>query len=179
VVRRLEEDSSVDSLECQCEPRFRSACYGAADYEYKDKRYCILHFPSEDKKDDFKEALKNKLEQNDFDFRGAVFPGDTSEFRDFKFNADVVFTSATFCGGADFSDAKFSGARTDFLDADFGGAKTDFSEAKFSSVETDFSDAKFSSAETDFSNARRSPRRTARVIGTSRTSFTEASCSTT
>ena len=164
MVRRL-EDSSVDSLECQCEPRFRSACYGSADYEYKDKRYCILHLPSEDKEDGFKEALKNKLVQNDFNFQGAFFPGDTSEFRDYKFDADVVFTSATFRGGANFSEAKFGGELTSFVEAKFSGtwtdfsfaefsaAKTDFSDAKFSSAETDFSDAKFSSAETDFSDA--------------------------
>jgi hypothetical protein len=48
------EGSLVDRSECYAgkqEEGFRRACFGAADYEYEDERYCILHFPSDNKED--------------------------------------------------------------------------------------------------------------------------------
>jgi uncharacterized protein YjbI with pentapeptide repeats len=140
------------SLKCQCEPKFRSACYGDAEYEHGDGQYCILHLPSDDKKDDFKKAsrnkllfnkaLRNKLEQSDFNFRGTFFPSDTPQFKDFKFTADVHFIGATFCEKVDFSGAEFSKG-ADFEGATFSGT-TEFSKAKFSGKLTNFQYARFS-----------------------------------
>ena len=146
--------SSTDNGVCGCEKEFHSACYGAASYIHEDKKkYCILHLPTENKGDDFKEALRNKLDQDDFDFRGTFFPGDESEFKDFKFNADVSFTGATFCGKGDFSGAEFGGAYTDFSVAIFSGERTTFREAEFGGERTTFRGAEFGGERTTFRGA--------------------------
>jgi hypothetical protein len=43
--------------------------------EYQDTGYCVLHFPEpEEKREAFKAALEEKLNDGDFAFAGAVFP---------------------------------------------------------------------------------------------------------
>ena len=116
----------------QCRTQFPSACYGAAKYKHGDGRYCILHLPSENKNDDFKEAIKNKLEQKDskfFDFRGIFFPKGTAEFKTREFAVYVNFHKATFHGEAAFPRAKFSKG-ADFTFATFSEG-ADFFAATF------------------------------------------------
>ena len=171
------EVSSADGLECQVYKAFRSACFGDADYDYEDKRYCILHLPSENKKADFKKALYEKLGNQDFNFAGAFFPSGTTQFEQHEFvRAD--FSGATFCGETSFFGAQFSGDKTSFQGATFssrytsflgarfgvsgggayfGGAQfsgdsTNFDRAEFSG-HTDFMGAKFSAVETTFRHA--------------------------
>jgi hypothetical protein len=133
---------------------WRKACEEMPLYaEHEGKRYCVLHFPGEDKKDDFKKARRSKLAQKDYDFSGTVFPEGTSDFREFVFDADAVFNGASFVGEADFSSAKFSGERTFFSGAQFSGEQTFFLGAQFDGEWTYFSTAQFSGAETDFKGA--------------------------
>src|SRR5215218_1545117 len=95
--------------------RWREACKKLDFYcEQEGKRYCVLHYPGEDKKDDVREVVKRKLEQKDYVFSGTVFPEGTSGFQGFKFDANANFTGATFLGKADFRGAQFSNQRTDF-----------------------------------------------------------------
>jgi uncharacterized protein YjbI with pentapeptide repeats len=148
------EHTSTDNGICGCKPEYHSACYGAARYIHQDKKqYCILHLPTGNKGDDFKDAIKSKLRQRDFNFRGTVFPDDTSEFKGFTFDDNVSFTGATFWGNADFTSTQFNGARTDFSYAQFSGERTYFSGTQFSSKRTSFSDAQFSGKSTNFSSA--------------------------
>ena len=49
-------------------------CVGSSAYEHEGKLYCVLHFPSEDKEDNFEKALDEKLEKKDFNFAGAFSP---------------------------------------------------------------------------------------------------------
>ena len=42
------------------------SCVGPPAYEHEEAQYCVLHLPSEDKKDDLKGALDEKLGNADF-----------------------------------------------------------------------------------------------------------------
>lgn len=163
---------------CDCEEFMRSACEGLVFYKEQDgKRYCVLHYPGEDKSAAFKMALQRKLDTNDFNFCGVWFP-DPFWFDDFSakavfsyatfraeadfalvnFTREAVFTKATFCANADFSQSKFN-LEAAFLFAVFKG-EAKFDHINFNSI-ADFSGAAFEakadfsydnfSAETDFS----------------------------
>ena len=120
---------------CECEEQVRPACEGERFYkEYEGKRYCVFHFPNQDKRSEFDTAVKQKLDRQDFDFRGVWFPR-AAVFKDFYFSGVADFYFATFNGPVDFSFAKFTRA------AIFQGAKF-FKEAKFSSA-TFHEDASF------------------------------------
>jgi len=135
------ERSSVDNEGYQCKTEFTSACYGTAIYEHADQRYCILHLPSEDKEDEFNEAVQSKLERNDFDFAGVYFPRDFADFFGATFSEEADFSGATFSGVAYFIRATFSGT-ANFMDAAFSEG-ADFKGATFSGTAT-FTDAAFS-----------------------------------
>jgi uncharacterized protein YjbI with pentapeptide repeats len=144
-------------------PRYLSACKNLP--EYRDTGYCVLHFPGEEKREDFEQVKKDKLEQNNYDFSGTVFPDGTSDFRGRIFMENVIFRGATFIGGAQFSDATFSGAETYFNKAQFSSAETSFSGAQFSGESTYFEGAQFSGGKTYFLGAQ---------FGSAETSFQEA-----
>jgi len=123
-------------------PNYLSACKNLR--QYQDTGYCVLHFPGEEKKEDFEQVKKEKLEQEDYDFSGTVFPEGTSDFKGFEFEASVSFEGAQFSGESTyFQRAQFSGEGTFFDQAKFSGRLTDFSEAQFSGAGTSFQEAKF------------------------------------
>ncbi len=154
------EDSSVHGFECQVGEDFRSACSGTADYEYEDKRYCILHFPSEDKEEDFEKAVQSKLEWNDLEFAGVYFPSGFQDFSRVTFSEQANFYGATFSEGVTFYGTTFS-ERANFIEATFSEVANFsratfikwayFSEATFSE-RANFSGATFSK-EANFSEA--------------------------
>jgi uncharacterized protein YjbI with pentapeptide repeats len=144
-------------------PNYLSACKNLP--QYRDTGYCVLHFPGEEKREDFEQVKKDKLEQEDYDFSGTVFPEGTSDFSRFVFDGNADFTGATFIGEADFSFAQFSGAETYFNRAQFSGAGTYFQGAQFSGEWTYFQDAQFSGESTYFNGAQ---------FGSVETSFQEA-----
>ena len=108
-------------------PNYLSACKNLP--EYRDTGYCVLHFPGEEKREDFEQIKKDKLEQEDYGFSGTVFPEGSSDFSEFVFDGNADFTGATFVGEADFQEAQFSGAQTNFYRAQFSGAQTNFQAA--------------------------------------------------
>jgi uncharacterized protein YjbI with pentapeptide repeats len=134
-------------------PNYLSACKNLP--QYRDTGYCILHFPGEEKREDFEQVKQSKLApaQQDYDFSGTVFPKGTSDFSRFVFDGNADFTAATFIGEADFSLAQFSGERTSFARAQFGSALTSFPEARFIGEGPSFSSAQFSGERTSFIRA--------------------------
>jgi hypothetical protein len=130
-------------------PDYLSACKNLP--EYRDTSYCVLHFPGEEK-EDFEQVKKDKLEQEDYDFRGTVFPEGTSDFSEFVFDGNADFTGATFVGEADFKDATFSAERTLF-EARFSNKSTSFAGAEFSGAETYFPQKTFFMGEVVFNLA--------------------------
>jgi len=156
---------------CDCPLYSRSACVGARFYAaHEGKSYCVLHFPGEAKLQDFKDALKQKLDADDFNLSGVWFPAE-EDFKNFRFvkgtdftfahfnarvsfykvvfGANADFYKVTFSAGANFSDSTFHQAAK-FLNASFGGeasfAGTAFlGEAHFSSA-VFMKDAYFSGA---------------------------------
>jgi uncharacterized protein YjbI with pentapeptide repeats len=142
--------SSTQDFTCACEEGMRSACKDFPFYnEFEGKRYCVLHYPSKEKKVDFQIALQQKLDAEDFDFRGAWFPS-LADFNDYDFTGDATFASATFSTDAYFVLARF-GASADFTSASFNGTAyftqavlggiADFSFATFNTI--DFISATF------------------------------------
>jgi len=123
--------------------------------------YCALHFPQRDKEEAFRQALSEKLEAGDYDFRGAWFP-DYIVAQDLVspaveraggngrtvFDKAVNFAGAYLCDGANF-------AKTDFMDnanfsqAEFSGG-ADFSEATFQK-RARFSGARFTRLSSELS----------------------------
>src|ERR1043166_8355019 len=134
---------------CDCERWMRSVCEGLPFYKkHEGKRYCVLHYPGKDKVSAFDEALKRKLDAQDFDFRGVWFP-DKVNFSKFTFTTPANFNSATFSAEANFYSATFS-ATARFNSATFS-AEANFFSAMFSAV-ADFTSATFS-AEANFYSA--------------------------
>jgi hypothetical protein len=127
----------------------RTACAGEPFYqEHEGKRYCVLHFPGAGKSAAFAEALRRKLDAEDFDFTGVWFP-DSLDFSDYTFSAAANFSFATFGAEANFSYATF-GAKANFSFATFG-AKANFIFATFGAW-VNFISATFG-AEADFISA--------------------------
>jgi hypothetical protein len=105
----------AEGFTCDVDYLDRFACEGLDFYgEHESKRYCVLHYPGEEKnKEDFLKVKKSKLDRQDYIFRGTVFPKGTSDFEGFEFDADANFAGANFAGAiflgaAQFSEAKFS-----------------------------------------------------------------------
>src|SRR3712207_5377585 len=115
-----------EGLDEETRQDWRNACDGPPKYIHNQKRYCVLHFPSEEKEEDFKKVLKSKLAEMDHNFSGTVFTEGTSDFTGFKFD-NANFAGATFVRRAIFTGAQFSGERTDFTGAQFSGWGTFFS----------------------------------------------------
>jgi hypothetical protein len=131
---------------------WRQACKELDYYgEHEGRQYCVLHFPGEDKKEDFKKALENKRAQNDFHFGGTVFPENTLQVQERAIHEDVIFSGATFVGGVRFFRVTFNG-KIDFSRATFVGGRTSFAESTFNNY-TDFQGAQFSGEETSFRSA--------------------------
>ena len=65
------DDNRADSFVCDCKSWVLSACRGEPFYkELNGKRYCVFHYPGKEKADDFREAIKRKLEKKDYDLWG-------------------------------------------------------------------------------------------------------------
>lgn len=138
-----------DTFVCECEELGRRACRDEGFYKERDgKRYCVLHYPGIEKKEEFAIALRRKLEEDDFDFQGVWFP-DLADFSGHAFNSYASFSNALFNGPADFNGAQFKSA-ADFNSALFSAGAT-FISAKFS-ASADFSNAGFI-ADANFINA--------------------------
>jgi Pentapeptide repeats (9 copies) len=142
------ETSAPPPFLCDCGEWARSACEGMPPFgEHEGKRYCVLHYPCEEKAAAFRPALENKLAVGDFNFRRVWFPERAPLGRRFPWKADFAY--AVFRAGADFSRAKFSGD-ADFHNAEFH-AGTTFYAAAFNG-DVYFHDAEFGD-EADFSFA--------------------------
>ncbi len=142
--------ASTDRVDCYLKGEYAS-CWGPLDYEHEGNRCCVLHFPSEDKKDAFRTALEAKLKHEDFNFGGAIFPNGTASFSGVSFSGEMDFREATFYDSADFRGATFGDAAdfrevafsdtAYFLGATFSGG-ADFGGAGFSGG-ADFGGANF------------------------------------
>jgi hypothetical protein len=148
------EHSDTDTLTCHVRGEYDS-CKELPFYrEHEGRPYCVLHLPREDKKDDFKAALRAKLDKRDCDFSGAYFPTGTSNFENYKFLIDVSFREATFCGEANFQNTGYLGYWvTDCSGAKFLGRSANFFRAKFKAEGTTFARAEFRGEYTTFVKA--------------------------
>ena len=114
---------------------------------------CLLHSRqlNKDKENVFTNLIEAKLKEQDFDFRGVFFPGNTRFFIESEFTKESDFSQAAFAGKADFHDSifkekvSFYGATfsedTNFYNIEFE-KHVDFSRVRFVK-ETDFTDAIF------------------------------------
>jgi hypothetical protein len=107
----------------------------------------VLHYPGQEKRDDFQQAFQKKLDEKDFNFTGAWFPEGPS-FSHFEFSQAVDFRSATFSAEMNFRGTVF-GAAADFSNVTFNAF------VRFDSIfkkDANFAGAVFS-ADVDFHGA--------------------------
>lgn len=130
-----------ETFVCACESWMRDACVGEEFFkELEGARYCVLHYPGNDKARQFELAQKRKFDAQNFDFRGVWFSepfglsgafcarvnfqGATflkqAYFRNVEFAEHCSFISAHFASTVDFTDAQFKDG-ANFLDARFDG----------------------------------------------------------
>jgi|GEM_PF-1274087 len=86
--------------------------------EHEGKSYCVLHYPLEDKKEEFNQVLKQKIDKSDFNLCGVWFP-ETVDFTGFTFETEVdlyesffyktpLFNRVVFHKSVNFSSATFN-----------------------------------------------------------------------
>jgi uncharacterized protein YjbI with pentapeptide repeats len=122
-------------------PDARRACLGR---EYNKTGYCVFHYPNKEKSADFKEALRGRLEEENFNFQGVWFPDEVRFPKGFTFGSQADFSHANFDERADFTEAVFVrqanfyfanfSARANFDNATFGNHKEFGGRANFDSV---------------------------------------------
>jgi hypothetical protein len=98
----------------------------------------VLHLPREDKKDDFKRAVDEKLGNRDYNFAGAFSPSGMGQFTDHEF-VRANFSGAIFWGETSFREARFSGERTYFIGAQFSDKSSNEWEYGVNSTNVPFS----------------------------------------
>jgi Pentapeptide repeats (9 copies) len=136
----LPEESDLNSFICACEEHMRPACASEGFYEETDgRRYCVLHYPGNEKVEVFRTALNNKLAVKDYNFRGVWFPKG-GEFKELHLDGKSDFSSANFNGDIDFSGVEFH-VEALFNNASFN-AGVNFSKTIFTGG-ADFSGARF------------------------------------
>jgi hypothetical protein len=102
------EVTAESAFVCDCAGPLPSACNGEPFYkEHDGKRYCVLHFPGNEKSVAFKKALERKLGGKDFNFRGIWFP-DKLQFFNFRFDTIADFSDTTFNAQVNFFSTLFA-----------------------------------------------------------------------
>lgn len=124
-------------------------------YKHRNQDYCIFHYPSIEKKEDFGETFYERIKREDYLFYGTWFP-DEVDFSGHTFNKWANFEWVTFNNRVSFKNAKFS-ANCQFICATFKAA-TSFSGAIFpkdatNELPTNFYSATFEDV-IDFSSAK-------------------------
>lgn len=131
----------------------------------EDNKYCVFHFPSFEKKEEFELAYNAKIEIEDYLFYGTWFPieidftnhifGKYANFCWTQFNLKATFEGARFVYNCDFRCSVFKNV-TSFKNVEFHDSNeqilpTSFYAVTFESI-ADFEKAIFSK-EADFSNS--------------------------
>lgn len=104
---------------------------------------CVLHAGAVVFPENIDEAIRNKIENNDYDFSGAIFPFDVNFniLNNKDNNHEIVFKNCLFKGEANFKDIKFNGY-VDFSKSKFEGDAI-FENSTFIDA-VNFNDAVFS-----------------------------------
>lgn len=160
-----ETDIDLD-IDFDCAGKIHYDCKKQSLYkEHDGKQFCVFHYPGLDKSADFEKALRRKIKDKDFDFRGVSFPDEvdfssiifkkSANFFGAIFNAKADFTGTSFEAGANFSSATFRTVahfdKTKFAErAQFDHAVFNegalFQKAEFK-VKADFKKAQFKKSE--------------------------------
>jgi uncharacterized protein YjbI with pentapeptide repeats len=146
------------SMTSDCVEGSTGACAGESFFaEIEGKRYCVLHFPSPEKKAAFDTAISKKLKGQDSNYGKVWFPGG-DWFSERTIAQSLTFEKAVFDEAVSFNDAIFK-SEVDFRGAIFNG-NASFKRTKFQhsavfvegefAMNADFFDARFN-AEANFS----------------------------
>ena len=126
---------------CQCEWLQEEQCAEPFYREHQGRRYCLLHYPNESKREDFENAFAKRLEESDGEYLNLVgvwFP-DSVSFMGQRFTKLADFSYARFNSDVEFTESHFDGVR--FVGAHFKG-QANFAETQYDGI-ADFSGARF------------------------------------
>lgn len=131
------DDVWLAEKNCEIRPK---VCRDLLKYgEIDGKEYCVLHYPSQNKVEDFIKIFDERFEESDFDFRGIWFPCEVVYTQEI-FEKDVDFSHATFSDNVEFMGTTFEG-EANFHNVKFQGFAA-FETAVFKK-EAIFHNAKF------------------------------------
>lgn len=133
--------NDINNLGCQCEWLGEEQCSEVFYEEHNGRRYCVLHYPNEAKKEDFEKALESRLDENNdkyLNFVGVWFP-DLVSFLNQRFTKLADFSLARFNSDVEFTETHFDAVR--FVNAHFNG-QANFAGAHFHEI-ADFCRARF------------------------------------
>jgi uncharacterized protein YjbI with pentapeptide repeats len=110
----MTEKKSQDRFLCYCgeypsqlKSWIRRVCFDSPFYkDLNGNRYCIFHYPGEEKRELFEIALEERIKQERFHFEGVWFPSEIS-FHAVPFQSNASFAYSTFSSEVDFSYAEF------------------------------------------------------------------------
>jgi hypothetical protein len=129
-------EHTSDNADCHLKEKHRS-CVEPLAFEYEGARYCELHLPREDKRDDIKRALDEKLGNRDYQFADALLPNGMGQFTAHELVR--ANSGAIFRGETSFREVRFSGERTYFVGAKFSGKSPNEWEYGVNSTNVPFS----------------------------------------
>lgn len=140
---KLTNSTMADSIppNCECEWLIDDDCGEVFYKEHSGKRYCVLHYPGPEKKEDFQRAFEARLDENNdkyLNFVGVWFP-DLVSFLNQSFTKLADFSLARFSADVEFTESPFEEVR--FVNTHFEG-QADFAEGHFWGT-ADFSGARF------------------------------------
>lgn len=126
----MQIDPSEEKFKCYCgDWRFKNAFFVIDDVREKvcrdlpfyreldNKQYCVFHYPSKDKFEDFEVIFQERLKEDVWDFRMVYFPKALT-YQNEEFNKSADFGHAIFADGVSLKYCKFN-ERFVFFDSIF------------------------------------------------------------
>lgn len=117
----MSQSTSKDSFRCHCaDSRFKNGHFIVDDVRKKvcrdlpfyreldGKEYCVLHYPGQDKIDDFTSVFEERIQENEWDFGMVYFPK-AILYENEEFHKNINFSHATFTERLIFQSCTFWG----------------------------------------------------------------------
>jgi len=95
-------------VNCEARSGYEEACREPYYRSHDGRGYCIFHYPVDDKKEEFREAIQEKIQRGSYDFFEYWFPDEFENLKGASVDEVANFTGATFAHSVDFTGTKFN-----------------------------------------------------------------------